>query len=99
IWFGNKQSIAGTTSVGDVVAIVNYALRTAMSISMFTFISSAFSRARASGDRIALILNEQETKTDQDKKDNDVIKQGKINSYHVAITYPNNTDPVLGDIE
>src|SRR5699024_4736153 len=27
IWFGNKQSIAGTTSVGDVVAIVNYALR------------------------------------------------------------------------
>src|SRR5699024_7269980 len=33
IWFGNKQSIAGTTSVGDVVAIVNYALRTAMSIS------------------------------------------------------------------
>src|SRR5699024_768013 len=43
IWFGNKQSIAGTTSVGDVVAIVNYALRTAMSISMFTFISLAFS--------------------------------------------------------
>lgn len=99
IWFGNKQSIAGTTSVGDVVAIVNYALRTAMSISMFTFISLAFSRARASGDRIALILNEQETKTDQDKKDNDVIKQGKITFSHVSFSYPNHTVPVLEDID
>src|SRR5699024_3443172 len=93
IWFGNKQSIAGLPSVGDVVVSVNYTLRTAMSISMFTFISLAFSSARASGDRIALILNEQETKTYQNKKDKDVIKQVKITFSHVFFSYPNHTFP------
>src|SRR5690625_742679 len=34
LWFGNIQSVAGETDVGDVVAIVNYALRITMSISM-----------------------------------------------------------------
>src|SRR5690625_7925483 len=38
IWFGNAQAIAGETSVGDVVAIINYAMRVSMSISMFTLI-------------------------------------------------------------
>src|SRR5699024_9955990 len=32
IWFGNAQSISGNAAVGDVVAIVNYGLRTAMAI-------------------------------------------------------------------
>src|SRR5699024_7049199 len=57
----------------------------------------AFSRARASGDRIALILNEQETKTDQDKKENDVIKQGKVTFSHVSFSYPTHTVPDLED--
>src|SRR5699024_1290207 len=89
IWFGNKQSIAGTTSVGDVVAIVNYALRTAVSISMFTFMSLAMSSARGSSDRSALLRTEQETETEQDKKDNEVIKQGKITVSHVSFSHPN----------
>src|SRR5699024_1037123 len=99
IWFGNKQSIAGTTSVGDVVAIVNYALRTAISISMFTLISLSFSRARASAARIAIILNEQETKAEQNKKDHDVNKPGKVTFSHVSFSYPNHTVPVLEDID
>src|SRR5699024_7180647 len=47
IWYGNRQSIAGTVQVGDVVAIVNYALRIVMAISMLAFITMAFSRAKA----------------------------------------------------
>src|SRR5690625_7562179 len=58
LWFGNIQSVAGETEVGDVVAVVNYALRTSMAISMFTFITLAFSRAKASSERIATILDE-----------------------------------------
>src|SRR5690625_5759509 len=56
LWFGNVQSIAGQTDVGDVVAVVNYALRTSMAISMFTFITLGFSRAKASADRIDEVL-------------------------------------------
>lgn len=99
IWYGNKQSIAGTTSVGDVVAIVNYALRTAMSISMFTFISLAFSRARASGERIAHILNEQETKDEENTMNSQIIQRGKITFSHVSFSYPNHNVPVLEDID
>src|SRR5690625_7448991 len=34
LWFGNKQSIAGTAAGGVVVAIVDYALRTVLSVSL-----------------------------------------------------------------
>jgi len=58
LWFGHSQVMAGSTSVGDVVAIINYALRTVMAISLFTFIALAFSRAKASIERIDLVFNE-----------------------------------------
>src|SRR5699024_7813611 len=59
LWFGHAHVTAGTTTVGDVVAIINYALRTVMAISMFTFIALAFSRAKASIERIDLIFAEE----------------------------------------
>src|SRR5699024_237862 len=58
LWFGHSQVMAGSTNVGDVVTIINYALRTVMAISMFTFIALAFSRAKASIERIDLVFNE-----------------------------------------
>src|SRR5699024_12362398 len=58
LWFGHSQVMAGSTSVGDVVAIINYALRAVMAISLFTFIALAFSRAKASIERIDLVFNE-----------------------------------------
>src|SRR5690625_6893386 len=57
IWFGNVQSIAGNVKVGDVVAIVNYGLSTAMAISMFSFITMAFSRMKASVESISEVLD------------------------------------------
>src|SRR5699024_3704421 len=58
LWYGNQQTIAGTIPVGDVVAIVNYALRIVMALSMLAFITMAFSRAKASAERVDYILNE-----------------------------------------
>ncbi|WP_106497941.1 ABC transporter ATP-binding protein [Lentibacillus sp. Marseille-P4043] len=99
LWFGNKQVLAGQTSVGDIVAIVNYALRVAMSISMFTFITMAFSRAKASAERIDTVL-----KVDVDLVDDKVVNQaasitdGKITYNNVSFSYPNTNETVLHDL-
>lgn len=98
IWFGNKQAIAGTTSVGDVVAIVNYALRTVMTISMFTFIALAFSRAKASGDRIQQLLAEKTTEKLDTSQSERKVTYGKVTFDHVSFSYPNSRIPALTDI-
>lgn len=98
IWFGNKQAIAGTTSVGDVVAIVNYALRTVMTISMFTFIALAFSRAKASGNRIEQLLTEKTTSITDTNNQTEMLTKGNITLDHVSFSYPNSNIKALSDI-
>ena len=101
LWFGHSQVMAGSTNVGDVVTIINYALRTVMAISMFTFIALAFSRAKASIERIYLIFNEETTAhevalspKDTDKKLEENIK-GEIEFRNVTFQYDNAQRPTL----
>ena len=99
IWFGNTQSIAGQTSVGDVVAIVNYAMRVSMSISMFTFIILAFSRAKASANRISQVLTVKVDSHDRYGADeNTTVTDGKIAYERVSFTYPGTKKPVLSEM-
>jgi ATP-binding cassette subfamily B protein len=99
IWFGNVQSVAGDTSVGDVVAIVNYALRVSMSISMFTFIIMGFSRAKASAVRISNVLTVKVDKHDHHGKNRHmVVQHGTIAYDHVFFKYPNTNETILKDI-
>ena len=99
LWFGNMQSIAGTTEVGDVVAIVNYAMRVAMAISMFTFIIMAFSRAKASADRLNEVLVAEVDLIDrEDANDMSTIKQGKVDFQHVTFTYPGSEEVILRNV-
>lgn len=95
LWFGNKESIAGNTAVGDVVAIVNYALRTVMMMSMFTFIALAFSRAKASSERVEDILLEQINQ--ESTKTNTPINplKGNIEFKNVSFSYPESNKTTL----
>lgn len=99
IWVGNKQAIAGTTSVGDVVAIVNYALRTVMMISMFTFISLAISRAKASGERISMIIHEKTIPVIQTSSNDRHIQQGSLRFESVDFSFPNSSLSILQNID
>lgn len=99
IWYGNAQAVAGQTSVGDVVTIVNYAMRVAMSISMFTFIIMAFSRMRASANRLEAVLAEENaSETDKSADKKAVVADGKITFNEVSFTYPTAKDMVLKNI-
>lgn len=99
IWFGNAQSIAGTTDVGDVVAIVNYAMRVSMAISMFSFIIMAFSRTKASADRISEVLNVEVDLTDHaDAQQDQPVTSGEITFDNVSFHYPATNEPVLNNV-
>ncbi len=99
LWFGNIQSLAGETDVGDVVAIVNYALRISMAISMFTFITMGLSRAQASSTRLAALFNVNIEEFDVlDSHPENEITKGKIAFNHVDFTYKKNSEHILHDI-
>jgi ATP-binding cassette subfamily B protein len=99
IWFGHSLSVSGGTSVGDVVAIVNYAMRVAMSISMFTFIILAFSRAKASAERLSEVFAVQtDTHDGNVAGENAAVTDGEIVFTDVSFTYPNTDKPVLSAV-
>ncbi|WP_164214969.1 ABC transporter ATP-binding protein [Virgibacillus sp. YIM 98842] len=99
IWFGNVQATAGQTTVGEVVTIVNYAMRVAMSISMFTFIIMAFSRMKASANRLSEVLTLDTDTADQGKvSKNAQVQDGKIEYKHVSFQYPSAEKNTLKDV-
>lgn len=99
LWFGNIQITDGRTNVGEIVTIVNYALRISMSISMFSFLIMGFSRAKASLERIHEIFS---IKVDTDEvgiqEKNNQIEFGKITYEHVYFRFPGTNQMVLKDI-
>ena len=60
LWFGAIEVQAGDAKVGELVAVVNYAMRMTGAFSMFAFIIVAFSRAKASADRMEEVLHADE---------------------------------------
>lgn len=57
IWFGAAQIQARSMPVGDLVAVINYALRITGNFSMFSFIIVLFARAKASAERMEEVLD------------------------------------------
>ena len=48
LWFGRRDILTGSASVGEVVAVINYLLRTIGAMSALSWILVTFSRASAS---------------------------------------------------
>lgn len=99
LWFGNLQLNTGEVKVGEVVAIVNYATRITAAFSIFSFIIMAFSRARASSNRIVEVM---ETPVDLlDRKDADsalAVKEGKIEFKKVMFQYPGTETTAVDEV-
>lgn len=95
LYIGHQQIQIGATTVGDVVAIINYALRTVMAISMFTFLTLAFARGNSSAKRIAPILEEEIRPLSADGAK---MTAGKITFEDVSFQYPNDEATILHDI-
>ncbi|MFZ3589661.1 ABC transporter ATP-binding protein [Bacillus sp. DJP31] len=99
LWFGSFEVNTGGTQVGEVVAIVHYAMRITSALSVFSWIVMAFSRARASSNRITEVLE-----TDIDLVDSKNINtaakvdKGRIEFQHVSFHYPGTSANVVEDM-
>lgn len=99
LWFGNLQVHSKEANIGDIVAIVNYISRITTTFSVFSFIIAAFSRARASSERIDEVLTiEQDFIENNEGNSIENRLQGKVQFHEVSFSYPNTSNQVLRTI-
>jgi ATP-binding cassette, subfamily B, multidrug efflux pump len=100
LWFGRNEIINGNVQVGEVVAIINYALRITSALSMLNFIIAAISRFRASADRITEVLTEEVDLADHDTAQTPLNNKtmGNVEFDQVSFRYPHTEQAILQDI-
>ncbi|MFO1443258.1 ABC transporter ATP-binding protein [Bacillus sp. Bva_UNVM-123] len=99
LWFGSIHVGTGQVKIGEVVAIVNYAMRMTAAFSVFSMIIMVFSRARASSNRIVEVLDTKIELIDaEDANEKNKIHEGKIVFDHVSFQYPGSDSPALTNI-
>jgi ATP-binding cassette subfamily B multidrug efflux pump len=102
LWFGSKEISVGGASIGEVVAIINYAVRVTMALSMTSWIIMALSRGKASLERVSEVLDMNEDFVDgTDHVDGDavpLIHNGAIVFESVSFRYPTADSLMLHDI-
>lgn len=95
---GRIEIHTGSAKAGEVVAIVNYTTRITTALSIFTFITMAFSRARASAQRISDVLTACVDIVDDEQVNERKIQEGEIQFEHVSFRYPSSGSFVLKDV-
>ncbi|WP_337955902.1 ABC transporter ATP-binding protein [Bacillus weihaiensis] len=95
LWNGFWLADGGRIEVGEVVAVINYGLRTTAVLSMFSFIIMFLSRSRASAERIYEVLHIEEQDLLHGKPS--LFSKGDITFDQVTFSYPGE-ERVLKDI-
>lgn len=99
IWFGGFQVIHGNMQVGQIIAFVNYLLRTLFAVVMVGMLLVRVSRAEASAERILEVLHSQPEIIDNPDVLTTFTSQGRVTYEHVTFNYNGNRhDSVLQDI-
>lgn len=68
LWFGRVDIASGNATVGEVVAVINYLLRTIGAMSALSWILVTFSRASASAQRLNEVFNTEDTSESEQNK-------------------------------
>lgn len=99
LWFGADRIQTNDAQIGELVAIVNYAMRMTGAFSMFAFIIMAVARAKASAERMeeVLLVNEGLERNEQTGEMRK-LANGEITFKNVSFYYLNTKEPVLKDI-
>lgn len=98
LWFGAGQIRQGGAEIGELVAIVNYAMRMTGAFSMFSFIIMAFARAKASSERIEEVLLATDVREKGESGETNVLTRGEVVFDNVSFTYPGTDREVLHNI-
>ncbi|MFD1206692.1 ABC transporter ATP-binding protein [Sporosarcina contaminans] len=96
LWFGAGEIQSGDAQVGELVAIVNYALRMTGAFSMFAFIIVSLSRAKASAERMEEVLLANDDLEDHQGEISGMIDlEGDLRFEDVSFYYPGKAEPIL----
>lgn len=105
LWFGRKDIATGQATIGEVVAVLNYTLRTLGALSALSWIMISYSRASASKDRVQEVFMTEDTvqvdehsdhRLDQGNRHNAI--DGKVEFEGVGFRYPESDISVLDGI-
>jgi ATP-binding cassette subfamily B protein len=98
LWFGGVQITVGTLRVGQLIAFINYLMRTLMSLMFVSMLVMRIARAQASGDRIQEVLDTEPNVQNGPEAITDLVPQGRVAFDHVVFSYDGTgQDPVLGN--
>ena len=98
LWIGGFEVVGGTSTVGEIVAVINYIMRLLFALMMIGMIFFQVSRAGASAERIVEILDkEAEIENVYSEKASSI--KGKVTFDKVNFSYSDDgEDAVLRDI-
>lgn len=97
IWLGAEGIRENNIQVGDLVAMINYALRITGNFSMFAFIIVLFARAKSSADRMEEVLDLEETVTEKEMPSIRETERA-ISFNHVSFQYEDGGKEVLRNL-
>lgn len=99
LWFGRIELDTSGATVGEVIAIVNYATRTTAALSIMSMIVVSFSRARASAQRMEEVILTDIDLTDTSGSDEAAKpRDGHVSFENVSFQYPASEQRVLDHI-
>lgn len=104
LWFGKIEISAGQATLGETVAVINYALRTIGAMSALSWIMATFSRAVASEQRISEVMSSPEGRGEIGSADVQVSGpqaasiEGRVEFTDVSFSYPGSDIAVLEQI-
>jgi len=99
IWFGGVQTTYGQMQVGQLIAFVNYLMRTLRSLMFVSMLVMRAARAQASAERIEEVLDNEPEVQDEPDALQDLKPQGQVAFKGVTFSYnKHGHDPVLKDI-
>ena len=97
IWFGGLQVTNGSMHIGQVVAFVNYLMRTLMSLLMLSMLVMTIARAQASADRIQKVFESKPEIENRPAAATTFAPLGRVAFQNVTFSYDSDGhDPVLG---
>lgn len=99
VWVGAHNVNDGIMQVGDMMAFIQYTMQIIMAFLMISMVSVMLPRASVSGQRIAEVLETEESIKDPEKKDEfNKDKRGYVEFKDVSFKYPGAEEYVLKDI-
>ena len=87
IWFGGLQVTYGTLKVGQLIAFINYLMRTLMSLMFVSMLTMRVARATASADRIQDVLESEPEVQNKQGAIASFTPQGRVAFEGVTFSY------------